>query len=43
MAHTHSHMQAHPGFQHAHRILHVELADERLPMLFSERCDTTAL
>ena len=42
MALAYSHMQAHPGFQHAHRILRVELADERLPMLFSERCDTTA-
>ena len=42
MALVYSHMQAHPGFQHAHRILRVELADERLPMLFSERCDTTA-
>ena len=30
------------GFQHAHRILRVELADEMLPMLFSECCDTTA-
>ena len=42
MALVYSRKQAHPGFPHAHRILRVELEDERLPMLFSERCDTTA-
>jgi len=28
----------HPGFQHIHRVLHVEL---EFPLLLSERCDTT--
>ena len=42
MAHAYSPMQATPFFHNAHRIILLELADERLPMLFSERCDATA-